>query len=385
MLVIGAKLEELEQRLSYLRQELKRCRQGAHANLAARLTLRLKTVAQLSKDLAAVRTKFSQYQSATNPDFDVWKQIFAQFSDVANKIHSILTVELPIYLASSSNDEFASNILGAIHKEVGLPHVKPVATLHQSGWWAVLPNVPDYPLFYTPASVLVDPGELPLIFHEIGHVLYRRDTILHRQAAQVLQDTVLRKYQEAQRASDPTDRANKLERIKWWAKYSVYELEETCCDVVGNLLGGPAFATALAVGLLTGSNALFQFDTSIYPPLDVRMRLSTLVLRHSGVDKKSSEDDRQLSRIEDSWASVQEVYRPSQPPLYSWIYDDQYLEELTTAIIDYLEDQGLALYEPGIGGLRQEMTIGARARLNSPAEYDTWAQAFSASLLKSYS
>lgn len=225
------------------------------------------------------------------------------------------------------------------------------------------------------------PWELPLVFHEIGHVLFRLwDPAFPQYLTTVLSTTAQRKAREIQAISDPHLRADMLAALQAWMPLIYNQLEELVCDVVGALLGGPAFAVTLAVGLLvTATNPFDYLQTGNYPPLDCRMRASGIVLRRRGVD------DALLAAIEASWAQVCAIPGTTPPRHYRWLYDDTFLTDMAVAVETFLVAKGVQPYQPGRGGLRERLVDGASARLADAATYRAWATDFAATLRRDYS
>ena len=268
--------------IEYLRQGCRACRPGAYPSLAARLDLLLQDVDGLEQELDRLEVRMARYHAGVNPAFDPWRQIFKDLRRLTTVVDRLRWEELPAHLARSADDEYFANVLRAIHVESGLADIHPVASLRQGHWFATRAAPPNYPLFFGPASVADDPDELPITFHETGHVLFRLwDPELADAAEATIVDTLRRKAREVPTLPHAT-RADFAAALRQWQTQAVNELEELVCDVVGVLLGGPAFVVAVTEGLLAASSAPFEHLTTNYPPLDCRMRLGGVVLRHRG-------------------------------------------------------------------------------------------------------
>ena len=364
-----AKLDEVRRHLAFIHGECDARRRTAHPNLAERLQLLLRYLDLLAQRAADLDARLAAYRPAANPALDTWKQLFAELSGLATAAQALRTRQLPIYLAAAPDDHFLSNVVDALLQEVGVAGVRPVAVLHQDEWFAVSPAPPSHPLFYLPASITADPSELPLLLHEIGHVLFRLwDPLFRQRIADVVTATLDRKRREARNQADPAIARARAGDVAQWERQAYDEMEEIVCDVVGTLLGGPAFATALTIGLLAVSASPFLHHPpgAPYPPLDCRMRLGGLVLRRRGLD------DRTLDALEDGWARVRALYTFTQPTAYGWLYDDRYLGDLIAAVEAQLLDEGLQLYAPGCGGLREQLAAGLQAFLDQDPAHRTW-------------
>lgn len=376
-MLFHAKSDELQRQLAYVQRELERRCDSSYPNLEKRLRIQLNELAELETSVVAINRRLLRYEaSAAQPAFDTWRQIFKDISDLSFSMQWLRTIELPAYLAATSDDHFIANILEQTFREIGLPDVYPVASLHQAHWFSVHPAPPQYPLFFVPALLTTDPGELALIYHEIGHVLYSLwAPEFGGHIENALETALKRKVIDVHNQADPEVRKDLAHVLADWQHQAYSEIEEMVCDIVGALLGGPPFVLALTLGLVASSKSPFDHDKVSYPPLDTRIRLGSLVLR-----RRNLTDDPALLHVEEGWSQVQPLYIPSQPRWYTWLYDEQYLTDIVAAVEFFLINQGLQLYENGCGGLRGLLRIGAAARLHPELSYQDWAQDMVATL-----
>jgi hypothetical protein len=377
--LFDAKLASLRRHIGYLRDGCRACHGGAYPSLAARLDLLIQEVDGLERELDRLEVRMARYRAGANPAFDPWRQIFKDLRRLTIVVDLLRWQELPAHFARSADDEYFANVLRALHVEGGLADVHPVASLWQGHWFATRAAPPNYPLFFGPASVADDPGELPIVFHETGHVLFQLwDPELADAAEAVVADTLARKASELQGLAHGI-RADFAAALGQWQTQAVNELEELVCDVVGVLLGGPAFVVSVAESLLAASSAPFEHLASNYPPLDCRMRLGGIVLRHRGVTSAA------LVAVEAGWAQVQVLHTQSKPRWYDWLYDDRYLGDMAAAVERVLRARGANPYGASGGGLRDELVQGADlALLQGRAAYHQWAEQFSRMLRGTY-
>lgn len=378
-MLFDAKLASLRRQIEYLQRGCQLCRVGAYPALAARLDLLLQSVNGLEQELSRLGTRVARYHAGTNPAYDPRRQIFKDLRRLTTYVDRLRWEELPAHLARSPDDEYFANVLRALHIEVGLINVHPVASLRQGHWFATRAAPPEYALFFAPASVADDPGELPIVFHETGHVLFQLwDPELANAAEAVVAATLMRKTRELP-AFPQAIRLSYAEALRSWQIQSMSELEELVCDVVGALLGGPAFVAAVAESLLAASTAPFEHLTNNYPPLDCRMRLGGIALQHRGGNSQA------LVAAEYGWAQVQSLHTQSRPRWYDWLYDDQYLRDMAVAVERVLVARGTIPYSVGCGGLREELVRGAELALGQgQTEYRAWADAFVQMLRRTY-
>ena len=278
--ILDIKVAEIERHIAYLQNASIACRAHAHPNAVERLHHFEKDIALGAREVSRLKIDLSLYQTTSRPAQDTWRQLFARLRYWAGVIQSYRTVELPAYLARTSQDHYLSNIFEAMLREVGLANVYPVVSLHQSHWFAVFRSTPYYPLYFAPASLVDDPSEFGLVYHEMGHTLF---ALWNPDFAQIVErgqsSAIQRKVREISQESDPAIANDRRIALSEWQSQMSNEMEETSCDVVGTLLGDAAFVTALHMGLsFTGDNP-FVHGSLQYPPLDCRMRLGHAILR----------------------------------------------------------------------------------------------------------
>ena len=379
-MLFDAKLSELSQYLDHLDAEWSRVGSSAHPNLADRLQHRLVLIADLKTEFANVAADIRRYQPSSDPALDTWPQVFQRLRDLTDAVHGLRLKELPAYLARTPDDHYVSILLEAMHVEVGLTAVNPVASLHQSYWFAVLSAPPSHPLYFVPSSYEVSPLEMALLYHEMGHLLYRLwspafSATIDRFIASHLQ----KKTQEANGFTQPKVREAALRILDWWRDRYQNEMEETACDVVGALLGGPAFATALTMGLMALRRSPFALVDSTYPPLDCRMRLPLAALRARGLA------DASVDRAEMTWKRVAEFYARDKGRWYDWLYDHDYLQGLVRVVEQFLVMKKMALYDGQAHALIRGGLNDGAAVLDNLHAFDSWRAAFVAHLRRDYS
>lgn len=352
----------------------------AHPDAAERLRHFGDLIAALTQVAATLEQDLQLYQLASSPVLDTWRQLFARLRELATYVQAFRTVHLPAHLANTLQDHYMSSVFKQMHREVGLMDVYPVVSLHQSLWFAVLGNIPCYPLYLAPASLVCDPAEFGLVYHEIGHTLFR---LWNPGFAQTVQAGILRAIQrkshEVYRGiSDPAVVKDRATALSEWQTRTYHEMEETACDAVGALLGGPVFVTALHMGLLLTADNPFVQGSPIYPPLDCRMRLGGIILRRLGLA------DQTLDPLNQGWARVQTLNQAKKPRWYDWLYDDSYLDDIASAVEGHLRANSLHLYQSDDGGLRRDLAEGAHLLLGGGTPYGDWSTAFLQALQRDY-
>ncbi len=379
-MIFDVKLTEIQRHLAYLQTACADCRFRAHPDAAERLRYFGDSITTLTQVAATLERDLQLYQSASSPARDTWRQLFARLRDLANIVQTFRTVHLPAHLASTPQDHYMSSVFKQMHREVGLVDIYPVVSLHQNVWFAVLGNIPRYPLYFAPASLISDPAEYGLVYHEIGHTLFRLWDPAFAQAVQAgILQAIQRKSREVyQGISDPAVVKDRATAFSEWQTQTYYEMEETACDAVGSLLGGPVFVTTLHMGLLLTADNPFMHGSLKYPPLDCRMRLSGIILRRLGLA------DQTLDPLNQGWARVQTLYQAKKPRWYDWLYDDSYLDDIASAVEGHLRANSLHLYQSAGGGLRQDLAEGASLLLGGETPYGDWSAAFLQAIQRDY-
>jgi len=354
-------------------------RSAAHPNAAARLDLRLADLTRLEAQATDLQLRLLAYRAPVDPLLDTRPQLFSELRDVADALQFLRTTELPAFLATSPSDAYVSAMLEGLFAEAGISGVHPVASVHQGSWFATVQNHPTYPLMLAPAQILSDAGELPLFFHEIGHVLYRLwGPAFDRVLVATVQRTVDRLAQEARNAGDPNLRSDRAKALTEWQPQAYGEVEEIACDLVGALIGGPPFAVALHVALLMPDATPFAHSQPEYPPLDVRMRLAVAGIRRLGIA------DPAVDQAEESWKHTLALYSAAKPRFYDWLYTPTTIADLTQAVADFLTSRGVGLFAQGCSGIRGELARGTGHLLVGGSGYRAWSDALLVCLRSAY-
>jgi len=376
-----AKLAQIQQHLAYVRRMYTQRRTSAYANLSKRLELQLIELDVLEAEVATLLDDFDRYQHAVNPAVDTLPQLIARLRDVSAQVQGHRMIYLPAYLANEPDEPLFASLFESLHREIGLADVYPVVCLQQPHFFAISATPFRYPLFFAPASVRVDPLELPLIFHEIGHLMYQSWVPDFPSCIdQALNVIAQRKYQEVVATSDPQLRQDKMTVLQGWVPLFARQVEELICDVVGALLGGPAFAIAHSLGLSMTDVNLFDYSNARYPPLDCRMRVNSIILQQRGFGGAL------LAEVQNTWDAVRSLPGTIAPTrFYDWLYDDALIGDMIVAVQAFLTLRGVNLYERNSGGLRERFIEGAVTRVAGIEEHRRWSEAFIASIESNYS
>jgi hypothetical protein len=358
-----AKIAALFGDLSYVRRECQALLQAAHPSLRERLRLVLTYCDELEQRLSQREALLKAFRALPQPAISLWPQVSARIHEVAQQVQALRTKQLPALQATTPDDPFVSNLMEALCQELSLVDIHPVASLCQDEWVATIASPPSYPLIFFPRSVANDPGELPLMFHELGHVLMRLwAPDLPQAIITVLTEAVDRKRQEVASMTDPNVRADHEEALREWQAQLLARAEELLCDVVGSLLGGRAFLGAFAIGMLTARANVFEGEPR-YPPLDFRVRLGLLTLEHLNASGSLS------VAVQAGWAELRTIHQGLKPRFYGWLYDDELLGKGIEAVEAFLQAKGVRIYGQDVAELRGQLDEGIRLRLEQPTHY----------------
>lgn len=371
-MLFRAKIAELRRYLLTLSDELETCHLHSYANLVRRGELLKEEVVRLGSRLNQVEEELILYHKPAAVGLDTWPQIFSDLREIAQGIHLLRTLELPAILATTPEDAGFVELLSALHYEIGIKHISPCVTQRQTRWFAVRAFPSDIPLYFIPTSMLGNPHELALIFHEIGHVIYREwDAAIAKRASEALQQVWVSKLHSTRTFSDPSERDNFKQMLQSWYRANIQTLEEVVCDITGTLLGGPAFVLALILGMMGDAYQPFTQSTERYPPLDCRVRICLAVIERQGWTTALP-----IQPLVDGWNTIRSNAQQTQERWYDRLYDEHFFFPLIDAVAQELRARDVLVYDVNSGGLRERLTQGAIALLDSQNSYSQWADTF---------
>lgn len=182
------------------------------------------------------------------------------------------------------------------------PRAHPVPAGLSDEDFGVWPAWPKYPtVYFVPCSLQRGLLYLPLLFHELGHLLY----LLHRpEMDDLVRDLQVRlgillapssQRNDSWASADADRRSAIVDRWYRWA-------QELFCDAVGYVLGGPAFAKAFSMYLRMRGRRQYRLRReelmqTEHPLTWLRVRLLADRVRRMGHDGVADS-------LEDSWAII---------------------------------------------------------------------------------
>ncbi len=235
---------------------------------------------------------------------------------------------LPVLRASDS-DRLALRIIGWMH-EVH-PQTQGLPPAFADGPTAVYPNLGQIPIYMLPCMDRRGLLYLPLLFHELGHVLYARHRREMDDLVGALQRAIARHLEPASRRNDrhAEEQARQRQRIvNAWYSW----VQEFFCDAVGLLIGGPAFLQAFAAYLsmlAPGDFGLAPEDLQQSTHPITWLRIQALVERARGLGYHAAAD-----AVERQWRTVAGAVGARED--YHGFYDSTIGAELRRTVDDML-------------------------------------------------
>lgn len=237
---------------------------------------------------------------------------------------------IPVLRAGDS-DRLCLKIIGWLHREhARTADYPPVFT---DGAPAILPFVEFVPIYYFPCVEQRGLLYQPLLFHELGHLLYR----LHLDEM----DDLVRELQRrvADVLSPPSQRNDSYSRqqagrrqtiVTTWYRWA----QELYCDAVGLMIGGPSFLyafstylSALATGDYYREPDALRYSTHPVTWLRIRFLIGRAV--ELGLEE-------QARRVEGAWLDTAQTLGARED--YHGYYDPSLAAPISSMIDDMLTE-----------------------------------------------
>ena len=234
----------------------------------------------------------------------------------------------PIYRTRSS-DRLCLIILNWLHSVH--PQTKHIPLAFSDGDFACFPVVPLMSLYFIPPSAQQCLLNLPLLFHEFGHILYACHAEEMDDLVGELQEEIVELLQPASRRSDLFAKEQAKDRkkiVEAWHEWT----QELFCDAVGFQIGGAAFVHAFSRYLQMLGRSQFHIpkDRLIYqahPVSWLRVRILAQRVRQNGYDSLARE-------LEDTWNAIAISMGITED--YYGYYDNEFLSSIEQTIEDML-------------------------------------------------
>ena len=188
-------------------------------------------------------------------------------------------------------------------------------------------------IYFTPCTFQRGLRNLPIYFHEFGHLLYT----LHKPEMDALvndlQEEIKRKIPSNVVRNDQYEQRKEIERdtvVNTW-----YEWAQECfCDAVGFAMCGPSFAYAFSMYLRTLGRSQYQMSTeelknSTHPVTWIRVQLLTNRARKMGYNVVA--DD-----LEEKWNDIATVLGVTKD--FGGFYEDLFLPVIQNILDDMITE-----------------------------------------------
>lgn len=232
----------------------------------------------------------------------------------------------PIYRTRSS-DRLCLKLLIWLHSSHLQTENIPLA--FSDGDFACLPSNPT--IYFIPPSAQRSLLNLPLLFHEFGHILYACHQQEMNELIGELQEEIAELLQPASQRSDRFSQNQAKERkkiVEVWHEW----VQELFCDAVGFQIGGAAFIHAFSgyLQMLGRSHFHIPQDKLARQPHPVswlRVKILAGTVRQHGYENLAQE-------LEDTWNAIALSMGIIED--YYGYYDDEFLTSIEQTINDML-------------------------------------------------
>lgn len=289
-----------------------------------------------------------------------------------NTLHEeLLTIELFRYLIIinyGEAEEYFKKKVKRIYKEINCLSNPPTVTTisnSQNYYWAL----PSYDIIAVPTGEERSLLNLPDLYHEMGHLIDDQYSIFLRGK---IEESIKNYYaSEIQRVVDE-QRATTLigffrEKLTYWMDAWVMEFT---CDLIAVYLVGPSYAwTNMKLTTLSSGRDQVYTDSPSHPSDEARMRAIFYLLDKMG-------HTAELAEIQSSWAAFLAATANAVPQNYSFLFPQQYLEELADNVLAGCKSIDLRSYTEQIslyGNPISKILNDAWGKLfNDPAGFSQW-------------
>lgn len=232
----------------------------------------------------------------------------------------------PIYRTRSS-DCLCLKILIWLHSSH--PQTNNIPLAFSDGDFACLPSNPT--IYYIPPSAQQSLLNLPLLFHEFGHILYACHKQEMDELVGELQEEIAELLQPASQRSDLFSQNQAKQRkkiVEVWHEWT----QELFCDAVGFKIGGAAFVHAFSAYLQMMGRSHFhltqdQLADQPHPVSWLRVKIIAERVRQEGYENLAQE-------LENTWSAIALSMEITED--YYGYYDDEFLTLVEQTIEDML-------------------------------------------------
>ena len=232
------------------------------------------------------------------------------------------------------------------------PQIKSIPAAICDGEFSVWPTQPT--VYYTPCTAQQGLRNLPIFFHEFGHLLYGH----HQQEMDALVNELQREIRNLLRS--PVERNNEYERTRETERdiivHTWYEWAQECfCDAVGFVMGGPSFAYVFSMYFrILGKSGYYlpkeKLARSSHPVTWIRIHLLVDRARQMGYNTIATD-------LEEKWSQIAEALEVQTEDYYGF-YDPKFLSVIQSKLDDMITETAPRQFqESEISNQQQESTF----------------------------
>ena len=305
---------------------------------------------------------------------DLLKDILSNTQNVANAFYILNQYQISPILRAHTSDRLALKLLLWMHKTHSETKNIPVAVFDgEFSIWLIGPSI-----YFTPCAAQHGLLNLPLFFHEFGHLLHKcyqpeidalinevQEEIGHRLLSPVERDDA---YTQTQKSSRNVIVATWYE----WAK-------EFFCDAVGFTMGGTSFAYAFSMYLRILGRSEYHVSEdglarSSHPVTWIRIHLLANRARQMGYDVVATDLEEKWSQVAAALGVVEDYYG---------FYDPTFLSAIQSKLNDMITETGPREFQESEISNQEELTFTSPVALlnaawqkflDDPENYREWEE-----------
>lgn len=303
------------------------------------------------------------------------KHILSETELVTRDFYDLNGQRVSPILRARASDRLSLKFLQWLHATH--PQARNIPAAICDGEFSIFPSHPT--IYGTPCTSQQGLRNLPIFFHEFGHLLYR----LHQQEMDVLVNELQEEIKHLLRSpverNDEYEQEQESERdtvIDTWSEWA----QECFCDAVGFVMGGPSFTYAFSMyfRVLGWSEYHVPKDelaNRSHPVTWMRIQLLADRVRRIGYDIVAND-------LEEKWKQVAEVLGVTED--YDGYYDLKFLPKIQQKMDDMLtETSPREFQESEVSNRGTESTFTSPVALlnmawqkflDDPDGYRTWEE-----------
>ena len=303
------------------------------------------------------------------------KDILSETQNVSNDFSILNQRQATPILRVRSSDHLPLKLLSWLHETHHRTKNVPVAV--GDGVFSIWPIKPS--IYFTPCAAQQGLLNLPIFFHEFGHLLYGCHQLEMNDLVRELQaemETLLRPAVEGDDQYAKAQEQNREIIIDRW-----YEWAQECfCDAIGFVMGGPAFAYAFSMYLRILGRRQYQMskeelENSVHPVSWIRIRLLANRARQIGCDAVATDLEEKWNQIAAALGVIED---------YDGFYDPKFLPVIQGKLNDMItETSPREFQESEVSNQESELTFTSPVALlnaawqkfqDDPENYREWEE-----------